>query len=88
MPVNFEQMKKAADELFATFELNKFQNAFSHGRKANLVLEFCEYVDNLRDWELLDILQSSNPDDATQFRKMLNQGIDVWLGDLIKTIAL
>ena len=81
-------MKKTADELFAAFELTKFKDQLSYGHKTNLILEFCDYVETLEDWELLEALKSSEPNDAVQFRQMINKGIDIWLGDLIKTIAL
>ena len=88
MSLSIEHMKKTADELFAAFELTKFKNRLSYGYKTNLVLEFCDYVEKLEDWELLEALKSSDSDDAAQFRQMMNKGIDIWLGDLIKTIAL
>lgn len=87
MSLTIEQLKTKADEMFAVFEINKFKDILPYGKNTNLIFEFCDYVDTLNDWELLDNLNSSDPEDAVQFRQMINAGIDLWLGDLVKTIA-
>ena len=86
MTTNQDLIKKA-NELFTYFEFNKFNNELSHCRRMNLLFEFCDYVAGLKDWELAELLESESLDDAVRFRKIINQGADLWLGDLIKTIS-
>ncbi|MBR6663714.1 MAG: hypothetical protein IKL33_02690 [Alphaproteobacteria bacterium] len=81
------QLQQKANSLFTYFETNHFQNSLSYSKRINLVLEFCDYVDNLQEWELLDMLESQDYSDAHNFRTIINQGADEWLGDLIKTIS-
>lgn len=87
MAANNQKLKNKAAELFTYFEFNHFNNEATHCRRMNLVLEFCDYVEQLSDWELADWLETDDITDATRFRKMINQGADIWLGDLIKTIS-
>ena len=88
MQQNKDYLEKKANLLFTYFETYKFQNELSYCRNTNLVLEFCDYVENMADWEILDWLQSENASDAKNFRQIINNGVDRWLGDLIKTISL
>lgn len=87
MSLNKQQLKEKASALFTYFEFSQFNNELSYSRGLNLVLEFCDYVNQLADWELADWLQSSEPQDAVDFRQLINQGADYWLGDLVKTIC-
>ncbi|MBE6445653.1 MAG: hypothetical protein E7019_06385 [Alphaproteobacteria bacterium] len=81
------QLQQKANSLFTYFETHYFQNSLSYSKRVNLVLEFCDYIDNLQEWELLDLLESQDYNDAYNFRTTINQGADKWLGDLIKTIS-
>ena len=83
-----QDLATKANQLFTYFETHKFQNKLSYCHNTNLVLEFCDYVENMADWEILDWLQSEDEADAQNFRQMINNGVDTWLGDLIKTISL
>jgi hypothetical protein len=53
----------------------------------NTVLEFCDYINALKDWELADELGTDDLDEVERFRRFTNQGIDHWL-QTIKTICL
>lgn len=88
MTLSQHQLINKANQLFTYFELNHFNNELGYSRRLNLVLEFCDYMQQKADWELLADLDSENPQDATNFRRIINQGADVWLGDLIKTVNL
>ncbi len=87
MPLSKQQIAQKAKNLFTYFETHYFENSLSYSRRINLVLEFCDYVDQLQDWEISDILESENEQDAKVFRQMINNDADIWLGDLIKTIS-
>ena len=82
-----QEMIKKANEMLVWFEINKFQDELSYSRKVNLALEFCDYIDSLKDWELADELETDSFDDVEQFRRFINQDADKWLAD-IKTICL
>lgn len=82
-----QEMIKKANEMLVWFEINKFQDELSYSRKVNLVLEFCDYLDNKQDWELADELETEDLDEVEQFRRFINQGADQWL-DTVKTICL
>ncbi len=88
MKLSQRQLAEKANQLFTYFELNHFSNELGYSRRINLVLEFCDYVQQKADWELLADLDSETPQDAANFRRIINQGADVWLGDLVKTINL
>jgi hypothetical protein len=82
-----QEMIKKANDMLVWFEINKFQDELSYSRKVNLVLEFCDYLDNKQDWELADELETDDLDEVEQFRRFVNQGADQWL-QTIKTICL
>lgn len=82
-----QEMIKKANDMLVWFEINKFQDELSYSRKVNLVLEFCDYLDNKQDWELADELETEDLDEVEQFRRFINQGADQWL-DTVKTICL
>lgn len=82
-----QEMIKKANEMLVWFEINKFQDELSYSRKVNLVLEFCDHIDNKQDWELADELETNDLDEVEQFRRFINQGADQWL-DTVKTICL
>ena len=82
-----QEMIKKANDMLVWFEINKFQDELSYSRKVNLVLEFCDYLDNKQDWELADELETDDLDEVEQFRRFINQGADQWL-DTVKTICL
>lgn len=87
MSLSRSQLNKIASEMFTYFEFNRFNNELCHDRRINLVLEFCDYVNQIPDWELAEWLNSDDPQDAVCFRRAIKQGSDFWLGDLIKTIS-
>ena len=82
-----QEMIKKANDMLVWFEINKFQDELAYSRKVNLVLEFCDYLDNKQDWELAEELETEDLDEVEQFRRFINQGADQWL-DTVKTICL
>ncbi|MBE6453015.1 MAG: hypothetical protein E7012_05965 [Alphaproteobacteria bacterium] len=88
MSLTVKQLHQKASDLFCYFETTKFHNDLSYCRKINLVLAFCDYINQLQDWEILDLLETQNIDDAKRFRDIINNGADIWLGGQIKTICL
>jgi hypothetical protein len=45
-------------------------------------------VEELTNIDLLEFLQSEDEQDSVKFRKMLQEGIDNWLDDFAKTLAI
>lgn len=88
MAMTQRQLKAKASALFTFFEFEKFENKLSYSRKINLVLEFCDYINQKSDWEILEMLESDCSEDAKKFRNLINDGADVWLEGLIKTVCL
>jgi hypothetical protein len=82
-----QEMIKKANEMLVWFEINKFQDELSYSKGMNTVLEFCDYINALKDWELADELGTDDLDEVERFRRFTNQGIDHWL-QTIKTICL
>ena len=86
MPLGSGELKQKANLMMSSFELYHFQNRLDYGRGLNLLFEFCDYVNQMPDWKLLSELESHNKQDAINFRQMINQGADHWLGGSLKTI--
>lgn len=82
-----QEMIKKANEMLVWFEINKFQDELSYSKGMNTILEFCDYINALKDWELADELGTDDFDEVERFRRFTNQGIDKWL-QTIKTICL
>ena len=87
MSLSTAQINQKISETFTYFEFQKFKNELSYDRRTNLVLEFCDYVESLEDWEILDLLDSEDIGDAIRFRQNVDHGADRWLDGLIKTIC-
>lgn len=87
MLLSKQQLQTKASELFTYFEFYKFKDELQYNRRTNLLLEFCDYIEQLSDWEILDILDTQDISDAHNFRKTINNGADIWLADQIKTIS-
>ena len=87
MHLNNEELKQKANFLLSYFELYHFKNKLDYSRNINLLFEFCDYVNQMPDWELLEKIESSQESDILKFRNMINQGIDYWLNDTLKTIS-
>ena len=84
--MNQANLKQKADELFYWFENNRFQNRMNYSRQVNLVLEFCEYMETLEEDDLYQLLNTTDPQDVTAFRRLISEGLDSWLDSRIKTI--
>ena len=82
-----QEMIKKANEMLVWFEISKFKDELSYSKGMNTILEFCDYINALKDWELADELGTDDFDEVEQFRRFTNQGIDKWL-QTIKTICL
>ena len=76
---------KKANEMFLWYEANRFEGFANNFEK---VLGFCDYINRKADWELMDDLETTDAADAENFRKLVNHGIDIWLGSPIKTLCL
>ena len=87
MSLTRQQLNNIASDMFTYFESNRFNNELCYEHRVNLVLEFYDYVSQMPDWELADWLDSQDPQDAEYFRRVIAQGADCWLGDLVKTIS-
>ena len=86
--MNQHQIHKKADELWHFFENNIFVNNGQYSYNTNLVFSFADYIDSLSDEDLADFLQCSQNCDVKLFRKILNDGVDKWLHDFAKTLAI
>ena len=81
-------LQSKADELWYWFEDNLFKNDGIYSYNTNLVFAFADYVDGVSDDDLADFLQCRQKRTVKRFRKMLNNGIDAWLQDFAKTMAI
>ena len=88
MCLSRHDIRQKALYLLNVFETKYFQNSLPYNRKLNLVFEFCDYINQMPDWQLAAELESDTLEDAQNFRKIINSDIDYWLGDLLKTIWL
>ncbi|MBE6458338.1 MAG: hypothetical protein IJW72_02155 [Alphaproteobacteria bacterium] len=87
MTLQRNELKQKANNLLNNFELYHFQNILNYNRQLNLAFEFCDYINQMPDWQLLAELNSDKQDDAKHFRNMINNDIDFWLSDQLKTIC-
>lgn len=81
------ELKQKAGSLLNSFEIYHFQNVLEYNRRLNLVFEFCDYINQMPDWQLLAELSSNDKADTRRFRQMVNNDIDYWLNDQLKTIC-
>lgn len=81
-------MKHQADKLWKYFEENIFVNNGRFSYNTNLVFAFADYIDSLSDDRLSEFLENGNAEDVKAFRQMLGQGIDRWLEQFSKTMAI
>lgn len=81
------ELKQKALCLLSRFEIHHFQNTLEYNRQLNLLFEFCDYINQMPDWQLLAELESDDKTDAKRFRQMINNDIDYWLDNLLKTIC-
>lgn len=79
------ELIQKANEMFAWYEVKRFEGFSNNFEK---VLGFCDYVNRKADWELMDDLETSETGDVENFRALVNNGIDIWLGSPIKTLCL
>lgn len=82
------ELRAKADELWFYFERNVFTNEGCFSYNTNLVFAFADYVDTVSDETLSEFLNSERRSDVRTFRKMLNRGIDRWLEQFSKTMAI
>lgn len=82
------KMKNKADKLWWYFEENLFINNGRFSYNTNLIFAFADYIDSLSDEKLSEFLDSNKPEDIKSFRKMLLCGIDRWLEQFSKTMAI
>lgn len=82
------EMKNKADELWAYFEENLFVNKGYFPYNTNLVFAFADYIDSVSDDCLSEFLNSDKTEDIAAFRKMLKRGVDLWLEQFSKIMAI
>lgn len=81
------ELRQKAKCLLNNFEIYHFQNSLEYSRGLNLLFEFCDYINQMPDWQLLAELESEDKTDAQKFRQMVNNDIDYWLEGQLKTIC-
>lgn len=74
--------------LFLNFEENIFVNDGVWPRKVNLIFAFWDYVEDLTDLQISDILKTNSIDNINRFRDIAKQGIEKWLNDNMKTLMI
>ena len=87
MSIKIQKFKNIAADMFTYFEVNFTDDALPYARRINLVLAFCDYINDMPDWQLCDWLNTQDIPEIKAFRNFINQGADAWLGDQIKTIC-
>ena len=86
---NMADLKFKADTLFWVFENNFFENRGNFPRKTNLVLEFAAFIDQASQNQLENYVSFVSHEEFKQLKKLISQGIDIWLGNGdIKTLLL
>lgn len=84
-----KKLKDKADCLFWIFEESLFQNKGNYPRRTNLVLEFAEFISNSTQEDLEKYVSFASKEEFQLFKKMINDGIDMWLDDgTLKTLFL
>ena len=74
--------------IFFDFEENIFINDGVWPRKVNLIFAFWDYIENLSDLQISDILKTNNPSNIERFRLIAKQGIEKWLNENMKTLMI
>ena len=74
--------------LFLNFEEDIFVNDGVWPRKVNLIFAFWDYVEDLTDLQISDILKTNSIDNINRFRDIAKQGIEKWLNDNMKTLMI
>ena len=74
--------------IFFDFEENIFINDGIWPRKVNLIFAFWDYIENLSDLQISDILKTNNPSNIERFRLIAKQGIEKWLNENMKTLMI
>ena len=74
--------------LFVNFEENIFINEGVWPRKVNLIFAFWDYIEDMTDLQISDILKTNAPNNIDKFRLMAKQGIEKWLNENMKTLMI
>ena len=74
--------------LFVNFEENIFINEGVWPRKVNLIFAFWDYIEDMTDLQISDILKTNDPNNIDKFRLMAKQGIEKWLNENMKTLMI
>ena len=88
MSKNKQELKDIANQWFTWYEGKQYQTNYYPYQQIEQVFAFCDYINSLPDWYLAAELQTENLDDIKNFRDLINNGIDYWLGDLIKSLYI
>lgn len=81
-----EQLNALLNEIFFDFEKNHFTDEGNWPRKVNLIFAFADYIDELQDCEISQILRSNDKKLINRFRHKVKIGIDAWLKENMKTL--
>ena len=88
MSKNKQDLKNIANQWFTWYEGNSYTPRNTINHQINQVFDFCDYINSLPDWHIAAELETEDLSDVKNFREMINNGIDYWLGDLIKSIYI
>lgn len=86
--VNDKNLFNILNELFFNFEENIFVNNGVWPRKVNLIFAFSDYIEELSDKQIADILTTNDALLIEQFRITARKGIEKWLNDNMKTLMI
>ena len=86
--MNHNYIYNILNELFFNFEENIFINNGVWPRKVNLIFSFLDYIEELSDAQIADILKTNNANMIDAFRFMARQGIEKWLNENMKTLMI
>ncbi len=79
------ELKNAANHWFTWFESRQ---CMPHQTSADLVFAFCDYINSLPYWQLAAELETENPEDVQNFKELINNGIEIWLEGLVKSLYI
>ena len=86
--MNDEIINEKLNELFFYYENNIFVNDGVWPRQANLIFAFSDYIENLSDAYIADLLKTNDINIIDRFRYLADLGIEKWLKANMKTLMI